>query len=468
MVMKTDSQITPSSLSQQLEKFWQLATQKVELINNEYDPSQGSPVFTVEGRYSTRGWTEWTQGFQYGIPLLVFGATGDREMLRTGKKNTLEKMAHHVTHFGVHDHGFNNLSTYGNLLRFANSGLFESSTEEKELYRMAIKASGAVQSRRWTPVTNGGYIYSFNGPHSLFIDTMRTCRILLAAHKLGHRVLEEGDKEVNLLERAITHGLTTAKYAVYYGEGRDSYDKWGRVAHESIFNVNDGNYRCPNSQQGYSGFTTWTRGLAWAMLGFSEFLEYLVAIESETPELGSGSSQLNPEDPEMGLIHSVFLKAARATCDFYMENTAADGIPYWDAGAPQLHQLGRYQESPSDPFNDFEPVDSSAAAIAAQGLIRLGKILEKSDPEASSSYMAAGLTTLNTLLSDRYLSLNNQHQGILLHSVYHRPNGWDHIPMGQKVPCGESSMWGDYHMTELCYLVEQINRGAYYTFFDKL
>ncbi len=466
--MKVDFKLSVSSLSQQLEHFWQVATQKVELINNEYDPSQGSPVFTVEGRYSTRGWTEWTQGFQYGIPLLVFGATGDREMLRIGKKNTLEKMAHHVTHFGVHDHGFNNLSTYGNLLRFANSGLFESSTEEKELYRMAIKASGAVQSRRWTPVTNGGYIYSFNGPHSLFIDTMRTCRILLAAHKLGHCVLEEGDKEVNLLERAITHGLTTAKYAVYYGEGRDSYDKWGRVAHESIFNVNDGNYRCPNSQQGYSGFTTWTRGLAWAMLGFSEFLEYLISMESETPEPGSGSSQLNPGDPETGLIHSVFLKAARATCDFYMENTAADGIPYWDTGAPQLHQLGRYQESPSDPFNDFEPVDSSAAAIAAQGLIRLGRILEKSDPEASSSYMAAGLTTLNTLLSDRYLSLNNQHQGILLHSVYHRPNGWDHIPMGQKIPCGESSMWGDYHMTELCYLVEQMNKGAYYTFFNNL
>lgn len=456
--MKTDSNITAFSLAPKLEQFWELAIKKVQEINQKYDASQGSPVFTVDGKYTTRGWTEWTQGFQYGIPLLVFGATGDREMLQSGKKNTLEKMAHHVTHFGVHDHGFNNLSTYGNLLRFANSGLFESSAEERELYRLAIKASGAVQARRWTPVKDGGYIYSFNGPHSLFIDTIRTCRILLAAHKMGHRVLEENDQEVNLLERAITHGLTTAKYAVYYGEGRDSYDQWGRVAHESVFNVNDGNYRCPNSQQGYSGFTTWTRGLAWAMLGFSEFLEYLISLESD----------VGAEDPEMGLIHSVFLKAARATCDFYMEHTATDGIPYWDAGAPQLHQLGRYQERPSDPFNDFEPVDSSAAAIGAQGLIRLGQILEKSDPEAAASYKSAGLTTLNTLLSDPYLSVSDQHQGILLHSVYHRPNGWDHIPKGQKVPCGESSMWGDYHMTELCYLVDQMNQGVYYTFFDKL
>ncbi|RLD69907.1 MAG: glycosyl hydrolase, partial [Bacteroidetes bacterium] len=80
--MKVDFKLSVSSLSKQLEYFWQVATQKVTLLEKQYDASKGSPVFTVEGRYSTRGWTEWTQGFQYGIPLLVFGATGDREMLR--------------------------------------------------------------------------------------------------------------------------------------------------------------------------------------------------------------------------------------------------------------------------------------------------------------------------------------------------------------------------------------------------
>jgi hypothetical protein len=458
--MQTDNTSTPASLNKQLEQFWQLASQKVRLLEQNYDPDLGSPVFTVEGRYTTRGWTEWTQGFQYGIPLLVFAATGDQEMLTTGKKNTIEKMAHHVTHFGVHDHGFNNLSTYGNLLRAARAGLFEASAEEQEFYKMAIKASGAVQARRWTRVKDGGYMYSFNGPHSLFIDTMRTCRILLAAHKLGHRMLEENDVETNLLVRAITHGLTTAKYAVYYGEGRDHFDVPGRVAHESIFNVNDGNFRCPNSQQGFSGFTTWTRGLAWAMLGFSEFLEFLDTLD---PALNLG-----PDLPGLDQVKAVFLKAARATCDFYMDHSASDGIPYWDTGAPQIHRLGDYSSLPSDPFNDFEPVDSSAAAIGAQGLIRLGSYLDQKDPEAASTYTQAGLNTLSTLLSESYLSLNSDHQGILLHSVYHQPNGWDHIPEGRKVPCGESSMWGDYHMTELCYLIQQISQGSYYTFFDQL
>ena len=450
--MKTDPTLTPERLLPDLERFWQMAGQKVRLLESEYDPANGSPVFTVEGRYTSRGWTEWTQGFQYGIPLLIFSATGDTEMLELGKKRTLEKMAPHLTHFGVHDHGFNNLSTYGHLLRCATTGLIDASPEEIELYRLALKVSGAVQARRWTPIPGGGFIYSFNGPHSLFIDTIRTGRILLVSHMLGHRMMEENDREVNLLERVLVHGLTTARYAVFQGNGRDMYDIRGRVAHESIFNINDGQYRCPNSQQGYSGFTTWTRGLAWAMLGFSEILEFLERVQ--------------PGHPLTGQAREAFLDAARATCDFYLEHSASDGIPYWDTGAPGLYRLGRYQDSPADPYNDHEPVDSSAAAIGAQGLVRLGKILEPTEPEHAERYLAAGLTMLHTLLKEPYLSLDPEHQGILLHSVYHRPNGWDHIPEGKKVPCGESGMWGDYHLAELCYTVHRLAEKEHYTFFE--
>lgn len=452
--MKVDNSLEISTLKEKLHQFWRLAAEKVILIEEEYDPSRGSPVFTAKGKYTTRGWTEWTQGFQYGIPLLVFDATGDGQMLEVGKKNTFAHMAHHISHFGVHDHGFNNLSTYGNLLRLASTGKFDASKEEKELYRLALKLSGAVQSRRWSTIDDGGFIYSFNGPHSLFIDTIRTCRVLLVAHQLGHRVLEENDREINLLERAITHGLTTARYAVFYGEKRDDFDVWGRVAHESIFNMNDGMYRCPNSQQGYSGYTTWTRGLGWAMLGFSEFLEFLEEIKTDYHD--------------MERVKALFLKAAKATCDFYIENSALDGIPYWDTGAPELYKLAKYQDSPADPFNNFEPVDSSAAAIGAQALLRLGRFLEKKEPEAAKNYFQAGITILSTLLSDVYLATDKKHQGILLHTVYHRPNGWDYIPAGKKIPCGESGMWGDYHMTELCLLAQRILENGYYTFYQGL
>ena len=60
------------------------------------------------------------------------------------------------------------------------------------------------------------------------------------------------------------------------------------------------------------------------------------------------------------------LRAAIASCDFYIENTPTDGVPYWDTGAPRLVLLGEYTDCPADPFNDQEPVDSSAAAILSR------------------------------------------------------------------------------------------------------
>ena len=130
-------------------------------------------------------------------------------------------MAPHLTHFGVHDHGFNAVSTYGNLRRMMNEGKIPQNPWELACYDLALKCSGAVQAKRWTSLRNGGgYIYSFNGPHSLFIDTMRTLRSLAIAYHVGHVLKEENDATLSLLERLLVHAETTAKYAVFYGEGR--------------------------------------------------------------------------------------------------------------------------------------------------------------------------------------------------------------------------------------------------------
>ena len=454
--MNINTSISVQSLKQKLERFWVLSGAKIEAIEQAYDTSKGSPVFTVKGKYTTRGWTEWTQGFQYGSAILQFDATGDESFLQNGRQQTVKKMAAHVGHFGVHDHGFNNVSTYGNLLRLMKEGKIPQNDWEQHFYELALKLSGAIQAKRWTAIKDGGYIYSFNGPHSLFVDTIRTVRAVIASHELGHAIWDENDAKIDLLQRAIQHCLSTAKYSVYYREGRDSYDLWGRTAHESIFNTNDGNYRCPNAQQGYTGFSTWTRGLAWAITGFAEQLEYLQTLEESELESYGGFSKLE----------SIYLKAARATCDFYIDHTPTDGIPYWDTGAPNLHKLGDYLQRPADPFNDHEPVDSSAAAIAAQGLLRLGKYLEHKDEKAAQKYRQAGLTVLDTLLEEPYLSTDPNHQGLMLHSIYHQPNGWDYVPEGSKIANGEACMWGDYHAREVAlYASRMIEGGEYYTFF---
>ncbi len=441
--MKINQQIRPADLTPKIRRLWELSARKIRALDAAYDPAKGSPVFTVRGRYTARGWTEWTQGFQVGAALLQFDATDETGFLEMGRSQTVRWMAPHVSHFGVHDHGFNNVSTYGNLLRLMNEGRLPENPWERDFYQLALKVSGAAQARRWTALPDGaGFIYSFNGPHSLFVDTIRSLRALALAHQLGHVLMEENDRRISLLDRLKSHAATTAAFSVYYGERRDAYDLRGRTAHEAIFNTNDVRFRCPNSQQGYSPFSTWTRGLAWAICGFAEQLEFLRAI---------GDASLTP----------ALLKAAQATCDFYLTHAAAaDGIPYWDTGAPQLHRLGDWPSRPADPFNAHEPVDSSAAAIAAQGLLRLGRYLK------NKRYWQAGLTILDALFDEPYLSTDPKHQGLILHSIYHRPNGWDYIPPGQKVPCGESSMWGDYHAREAALYLQRIAAaGPYLAFF---
>lgn len=447
--MNIDATIQCADLLPATKQVFDLASKKVRLIEQTWDKSRGTPVFTVEGRYTTRGWTEWTQGFQYGCAILTFDATGDRELLELGRQNTLHHMAPHVSHTGVHDHAFNNMSTYGNLRRLMREGRIPNDSWEMAFYELALKTSGAIQAGRWSSVADGGgYIYSFNGPQSLFVDTMRTLRVLALAHQLGHTAMGENDIRINLLERLIQHALTTAKYVIFRGDSGQTYGVRGRTAHEAIFNPNDGNFRCRSTQQGYSPFSTWTRGLAWAILGFAEQLEFLNATQPAAFEK----------------VKSVFEDAARSTADHYIEGcTASDGIPYWDDGAPGLARMAGWQARPADPFNDHEPVDASAAAIAAQGLLRLGRYLGG----AADRYTRAGLTVARTLFAEPYLSIAPEHQGLVLHSVYHRPNGWDYIPPGRKVPCGESSLWGDYHAIELALYIQRLATGGpYYAFFD--
>ncbi len=459
-MMLINTELTPEKLRARLERLFEISAGKIRAIEKAFDVSRGSPVSTAEGVYVAREWTDWTQGFMYGSALLQYDATREEWFLEYGKRNSVERMGPHITHMGVHDHGFNIVSTYGNLLRLANEGKMAASGFEKRFYALALKVSGAVQAARWSPISDGrGFIYSFNGPHSLFADTLRSLRSLALAQALGHALRSENDRRISLLERLVHHAAVTAEFSVYYGEGRDAYDVRGRVAHESIFDINDGSYRCPSTQQGYSPFTTWTRALAWIMCGYAEELEYLQTLsEQELDPLGGREK-----------VEGMMRRAGEATCDYYIEQAAQDGIPYWDTGAPQLLKLGDWCNKPSDPFNDFEPVDSSAAAIAGQGLWRLGTYLQgrPGNLESGRRYRQAAMTIANTLFDEPYLSTHSQHQGLILHSVYHRPKGWDYVPPGRHVPCGESSMWGDYHARELALLLlREAKREPYLTFFN--
>src|SRR5688500_17330689 len=99
-MIKINKTLRPSDLIAKLKRFWQISEEKINLIERNYDVSKGSPVFTINGNYTTRGWTEWTQGFLYGSIILQYDVTGGKSLLEIGRKKTVEIMAPHISHIG--------------------------------------------------------------------------------------------------------------------------------------------------------------------------------------------------------------------------------------------------------------------------------------------------------------------------------------------------------------------------------
>ena len=86
----------------------------------------------------------------------------------------------------------------------------------------------------------------------------------------------------------------------------------------------------------------------------------------------------------------------------------------------------------------------------------------------AQAYTQAGLTIARTLLAEPYLSVDSQHEGLLLHSIYHRPNNWDYIPAGP-----EDSVRGVEHVGGLPFAgagglsaTPNRARGRHLTFFS--
>jgi hypothetical protein len=180
--MKIDQALAPQDLLPAIRRMWEVSAIKIDSIDRTMERSKGAPVHTVAGRYQPRGWTDWTQGFEFGSAILQFDATGQERFLDLAIGRIRTDMPTHITHFGVHDHGFNQVSTYGNLRRLSGEGRIPKDPWRQDYIDLALRCSGAVQAHRWTDLGNGeGFIHSFNGPHSLFVDTMRTLRALALA-----------------------------------------------------------------------------------------------------------------------------------------------------------------------------------------------------------------------------------------------------------------------------------------------
>ena len=97
-----DRQRTPADLARSIQRLFDVSAAKIRALDRRWGDTSGAPVFTTGGRYEARGWTDWTQGFQFGSALLQFDATGEAEFLELGRRRTLDRMTAHLTHTGVH------------------------------------------------------------------------------------------------------------------------------------------------------------------------------------------------------------------------------------------------------------------------------------------------------------------------------------------------------------------------------
>ena len=83
-MIQIDSKLTEKGLRAKVDRLFSASAEKIRSLEAAWDPAQGSPVFTVGGQYTSRGWTEWTQGFQFGSAILQYDATGDKAFLEIG------------------------------------------------------------------------------------------------------------------------------------------------------------------------------------------------------------------------------------------------------------------------------------------------------------------------------------------------------------------------------------------------
>lgn len=329
---------------------------------------------------------DWTEGFFPGSCWYLYEATQDKTW-----KDAAEKFQgsfeDHKFRTNNHDLGFIFNCSYGNAYRITNDDAYKNVmiTAADSLITRFNPAAGCIKS--WD--VDSGWQAERNWQFPVIIDNMMNLELLFKVSELT------GDGKYK--DIAITHANTTMQ-----NHFRDNNSSFHVVDYDSI----TGEVRSKQTAQGYADESSWARGQAWGLYG------YTVCYRFTKDER--------------------YLKQAEKIATYILENKSipSDGIPYWDYDAP---------------INSDTPRDVSAASITASALLEL-------DSYSDTSYQSAVDKIINSLSSEQYTSKQGEHQNfILLHSVGSIPhNNEIDVPLN----------YADYYYLEALLRYKKIDSNA--------
>jgi unsaturated chondroitin disaccharide hydrolase len=356
-----------ADLSADLDYALDFAEQQLAYSVSYLSTSQHARSTLSDGAWRYVDASDWTSGFFAGSQWLMYQNTSS-SFWRTRAEAQTSDLEGQKYNKGDHDIGFRIMCSYGNGYRLTQNPIYKGVilTAAQSLATRYNAKVGCIRSWSW-----GSWKYP------VIIDNMMNLELLFWASANGGNA--------QWYNMAVSHAVKTM---------RDHVRADGSTYHVVDYNPNSGAVRWRGTHAGYADWSTWARGQAWGLYGFT--MSYRYTNDSR------------------------FLNTARRLADYYISHVPGDGVPYWDFNAPNI---------------PIEPRDTSSAAIAASGLLELSTFV--SSQTDKDRYRQAASNILTSLCSAPYLTRGSSSDGVLLHGVGNK-NGEVDV----------SLIYGDYYFIE--------------------
>ncbi len=318
-----------------------------------------------KGQMQTTGMNDWTSGFFPGSLWYLYELTGDKAWKESAEKWTMS-LEPVKTNKGTHDIGFMMYCSFGNAERLAPNPeyvdiLVESANSLCTRYNPAAKVI-----KSW----NGGTSWDGNRwEFPVIIDNMMNLELLFYASKVT------GDSKYR--DIAVSHANTTLKNHL-----RPDFSSY------HVVNYDEKTGAVLNSQtcQGYSDNSTWSRGQAWAVYGYT-------VMYRET------------KDP-------AYLEAAKKTAKYFIDHLPKDMVPYWDFNIGMAGYVPGKNSYAAKSEELVRSRDASASAVVCSALFELADLAKQ------PYYRKVAVKILESLSSPAYRAKPGEYGNfIIMHST---------------------------------------------------